>query len=174
MKDRSDDGEAAGVGAEADAGDADAGAEDDGEPGCVGLHEVFSVEGAHEHAANAYQSKEADDNGVVFVWWRGEEEGECCPVGREGGGIAETDRAGVHEDGVASVQLEDGVDHAEVVETTGVRGGVVWHEEPEEGPDEILQGKGDPVDVAPGGVVGDDAGKDTSDNNAEKVAGDDN
>ena len=41
-------------------------------------------------------------------------------------------------DGVAAVELQDGVEHAEVVEAAGVGGGVVRHEEPEERPDEIL------------------------------------
>ena len=79
----------------------------------------------------------------------------------------------MHEDGVAAVELEDGVEHAEVVQSGRVRGWVVRHEEPEEGADEVLQGERDPVDVAPGGVVRDDAGEDAGDDDAEKVAGDD-
>ena len=62
------------------------------------------------------------------------------------------------QDGITAVELEDGVEHAEVVQSRRVGGGVVRHEEPEEGPDEVLQGEGDPVDVTPGGIVGDNPG----------------
>ena len=62
--------------------------------------------------------------------------------------------------------------HLEVIQPAGVGGGVVRHEEPEEDEDEVLQAEAEPVNVAPIGVFGDNAGEDTGDEYAEEEAGD--
>ena len=79
----------------------------------------------------------------------------------------------MNEHGVFEQHGKNAVQHLEVVEPAGVGGGIVGHEEPEEDEDEILQAEGEPVDVAPGGVLGDDAGEDAGDEDAQEEAGDD-
>lgn len=66
---------------------------------------------------------------------------------------------------------DDAVEHFEVVESGWVGAGVVREEEPEEDEDRVLQGEGEPVDVAPGGVFGDDAGEEAGEEEAEGEAG---
>ena len=55
--------------------------------------------------------------------------------------------------------LENGVKNTEVVNAVRVGGWVVGHKEPEESEDKILQAEGKPIDVAPGGVFGDNTRK---------------
>lgn len=72
----------------------------------------------------------------------------------------------VDEDG------EDGPEDTEVVYAGWVRGGVVGHEEPEEGEDEVLEAKGDPVDGAPGSIICNSAGEESSEEQAHHETGD--
>lgn len=67
---------------------------------------------------------------------------------------------------------DDGPEHFEIIETCGVGAWIVGQEEPEEEKDEVLHGEGEPVDVTPGGVFCDDAGENTSDEDAEEETGD--
>lgn len=67
---------------------------------------------------------------------------------------------------------EDGPEDAEVVDAGWVRRRVVRHEEPEKGENEVLEAKRDPVDCAPGGIVCDSAGKETSEEQAHHETGD--
>ena len=66
----------------------------------------------------------------------------------------------------------DGGEDARVGDV-GVCGGVVGHEEIEEDEDEILQRQGEPVDVAPVGGVGDDAGEEAGEEQAQHEPGGD-
>lgn len=67
----------------------------------------------------------------------------------------------------------DGGEDARVGDV-GVCGRVVGHEEIEEDEDEILQRQGEPVDVAPVGGVGDDAGEEAGEEQAQDEPGGDN
>lgn len=94
-----------------------------------------------------------------MVRWSGEEECKGRPETREGGAGAEAYEAGLDEEGVRDEDLEDGVEDAEVIDAVRVGGRIVGHEEPEESEDEVLDAKGEPVDVTPMRVFGDDAGE---------------
>ena len=80
----------------------------------------------------------------------------------------------MHEDGVFDRELDDipekrGVLFEHVLEAgvVGVRGGVVWHEEVEEHEDDVLQGEGDPIDVAPTDEASDDSGEEAGEKHTE-------
>lgn len=81
----------AGVSTDDEASQTDDFANDDREKGWVVLHECAGEDRAECHCSDADKSKEADDEGRVVVGWGGEEEGEGCPVGSEGGGSEEAD-----------------------------------------------------------------------------------
>ena len=93
-----------------------------------------------------------------MVGGAGEEEGHGCPEGGEGCGAEKADEGALDEDGRFAEVTKDG-DQSRPVGDVGVCGGVVRHEEPEEEEDEVLQGEGEPVHVAPVGAIGDDAGE---------------
>ncbi len=131
-----------------------------------GLDEEFGVKGAQTYAGDADQAEQADDDGAVVVRGIGQEEGQGGPVAREAGGDAVGDQAGLDQDGVFAVEQDDAADHFEVVQPVRVGGWVVRHEQPERDEDAVLQGQGDPVDVAPGRVVGHDAREDARDHDA--------
>ena len=52
-------------------------------------------------------------------------------------------------------------EHFEVIESIGVGGGIIWHEEPKENKDQILESKGKPVNVSPIGELSNDAREDS-------------
>ena len=81
----------ASVSTDDEASQADNFTNDDREKGWVVLHERAGEDRAECHCSDADEGKEADDEGGVVVRWGGEEEGESCPVGSEGGGGKEAD-----------------------------------------------------------------------------------
>ena len=65
---------------------------------------------------------------------------------------------------------EDAEEHFKVVKSAGVRGRIVGHEEPEQEKDCVLKCESDPVDCAPGGILGHDARQETSYQYTEQIA----
>ena len=58
-------------------------AEDDTEDWDETIDYRAGVEGSYADGANTDECEQTDNHGIVGVWWRGEEEGECCPVASE-------------------------------------------------------------------------------------------
>ena len=67
---------------------------------------------------------------------------------------------------------DDTPQHFEIVEAVRIGTGIVGQEKPKEDEDEVLESESEPIDVAPGGVFGYDAGEEASGQEAEKEAGD--
>ena len=127
------------------------------------VHYCAREDGAPAHGADADQSEQADDEGVVVIRRASEEERKRGPERREGRAVEHADQTCVCEHGVAEGEQDDvpeerrvGLDGALPVRLR-VRGGVIWHEEPEEDEDEVLQAECDPVDIAPADVEGHNA-----------------
>lgn len=171
LDDRPRDGEAAGVGADEDAGGADQLADHDAQQRLVGLHEGAREDGAPRHADDADEAEAADREVVVLVGRGGEEEGQRRPVGGEGRGGEEADQARLHQHGVFGQQDEDVEEEGRVFRRDGhggVRRRVVRHEEVEQREDEALQPQRDPVDVPPPDVLRHHAGQHARDQHPQQ------
>lgn len=68
--------------------------------------------------------------------------------------------------------LQDAEEHFEIVKASRIGAGVVRHEEEEEDKDKVLDAEGEPVNYSPVGVLGDDSGNETSDENSAEEARD--
>lgn len=68
---------------------------------------------------------------------------------------------------------DDGPEHSWIVQSARIGRGVVGHEVPEEEDVEVLDGEGDPVDIAPRGKLCDNAGEDAGYEDAAEKTGDD-
>ena len=124
------DGESAGIGPDDDANEAEAEAQDDGKERHEAVDDKTGVRRAEEHACNADEGEEADDERRVGIRRGGEQEGQSGPVGHEGSGSAEADQTGLREDGFREQDLGDRDQNLWVSEPGWVGGGVVGHEEP--------------------------------------------
>ena len=66
---------------------------------------------------------------------------------------------------------DDTPQHFEIIEAVGISTRVVGQEEPQEDDDEVLECKGKPVNVAPGGIFSDNPGEEASNKEAQEEAG---
>jgi len=171
LDDGAGNGAGAGVGADDDADEAVDEPEHDAQLGHEAVDDGFGVEGPEQHGGDADEGEQADGQRRVAVWRRGEQEGQRGPEAGEDRGGAEAHETGLHEHGVSQHHLEDAEQDVCVADALRVGAGVVGHEEVEQQQDEILHAEREPVDAAPAGVLGQDAGKEPRDQHPEQQTG---